>query len=486
MANGYEMIEKLSEPPRTFHTSLLIRTLEDNQYSVSKLFQTRVAHRGLKEIEFMKRRCRHPNSCMAKSSFEKREIMVINYEYANGGNLASYLDKTNKCKIHQNQFCKSIVRQLIEYTFHLETVVGTPHRNINPKNILLNQDGIVKMKSHNSLEDSLVRVNPRHYYEGNGYCAPEFRHTVENRMKSDHKGDIWAIGAIAYSIMSGENLMPEWAREDVYPNPEIIKNNDKNTVKVKYISIYGSNEDVVYSIPIIGSEFASPSVEKTKEYLDLDKKAKDKKYNLSLSTCKTSINHQRKYNKFLDFVNKRDSKEWEEKFPDPLLRYIVDKCLSTDRTTSVELLAYIYLNGGYTQHILTEPSSTIRDRQKLTLIPPLEGVYDAWCTDLAGLSRGNSKLFDEFLMDNNKASDIDLLRYSNSCGDRLWGELLFYEISRKDESSIKIMINCLLWESAIQKKRHRKEINIQRREAIKMRSSLAYDACARAMHYFNL
>ena len=587
-SSGYTFVKTLTMPPYAFHTTIVIQN-KDNTLRVLKNFPECVKKQALKEIIFAKEMCRHPNNCMSTKKIGHKDGAVdVTYEFADGGNLESYLKKINKMektyesRTHQIQFCKSVVRQLAEYAFHLQTVVRKPHCNINPNTILFRRDGVINVKSFDCLDEGIVRVNPRHFFEGNGYCAPEFRINVERRLKSNYRNDIWAIGAIAYSIMTGIDLMPEWAKEDVYqyvddePHTMAHTPGSNNYETVSYTPSYNPETN-----PIVGVKYRKTpkvNIETTSSYIYLNKLAKEasvEEYNNLSETVKMFVNHQRKYNEFCNFINRNNKEEWAKIFPDPFLRHIVRRCLRErprERIWSSELLSYIYLVGGYTQRIPNELNNSVYNRQNLTPIPRLskqyewvglsswkfneswENIHDAWTTDVAGLSLG-------YKVQVSPTSDINFIRFAiNSHGEMLWGEQILHEMSKfldqenglfwinsikklntdntyyhipekpinrineatkkesedSDESEdtdvdnhiseiIKRDTNAdnhtsllnahvllqslavhLTSESEVQRKQHiNLEIDRQRREVIKMRSSTAYTVCSRAMCYFN-
>lgn len=359
-----------------------------------------------KAYENYGRECiRHENFLQIEGRDSKSDgTVVIPSEYVDGGSLERYIEIFDELlsdtKIseeryqelihHRLQFCKGVVLQLFEALFYLEFVLTskTPHRNINPKSILINTDGYIKLRPTDCLDKDHMLHNRYHYID-NGYVDPEHRDDVDKRLSSDHKNDVWAIGAIAYSIMRNTSLLPEWKEEDI-----TMKSSNTGDLVCKLSKPSETfNSEIDYMVLgddlHINKEHIADKRNKLREtnrYVDDAESANDVIYprlyslhNSPVSTRETLIkndndtnitssdiadidsldevsnrknileqlldDHIQRNNDFLEFTKlDHEDEEWDEVFPDSDLRDLVKMCFSesSSRPTSSEALGFIY------------------------------------------------------------------------------------------------------------------------------------------------
>jgi serine/threonine protein kinase len=284
-------------------------------------------------------------------------------------------EELHEAKLHQIQMAKSVARQLIDYCFYLDTVLGRVHKNLNPETVLFRKDGCVKTTFLNYLDKDYIKANRCHFIDFNAYVAPEltttglyitisptksasstknelnalintinalFRESTQRSLdvaaqerinNPTIKSDIWSIGAILYSIMIAINFMPNWH----YCEPEII--------------VAKNSEDQSSDVQNNGSR-----QQNKKTTVDYEKEQKIQVI---------------KFTSFLEFVKHATIEQWTETFGnDPFLTYIARRCLNinaSERATITELHAFIYLAGGFVSADETQLCN-LENQSKLNLI----------------------------------------------------------------------------------------------------------------------
>lgn len=335
-------------------------------------------------------------------------------ECADGGSLLRYIEllKSIKRDISEEntegfnnyliQFCNSIVLQLVEGIFYLEHVIGKesafPHRNITPKTILLRTDGCLKLRTPNLLNDVHIKENQDNYF--NGYASPEAikptppTQGYSNRSSMDFKSDMWSIGAIAYSIMTCQSLLPPYLEKDIdlmhgekpkLNAPEFYSRrnaiNDEaqemdafvlgNTVKCDQKDLLPPSATMPYSklnvdkntldkyrrLPTAGFVTKQKFINGKSHPLtksDVDKLSGRGALSKEVTNKLREIEKQyalfKQDNETFDAFTKlsHDDKRWEVVFPNDALRKLVQKLLERDssaRINSLDAMASIYTHG---------------------------------------------------------------------------------------------------------------------------------------------
>lgn len=197
--DNYEIVKSLGSGG--MGTVYLARSARDrSQYFAIKLLTPGVLRPETRE--------RFRNEIIAASRIDSPHIVkAVDYlevnghqafvmEYIDGGDLADLMSKGALGT-------PTLISVLKQIAMALEAIhgEGIVHRDLKPENILITRKGIVKLtdfgvarlsEASNLTHDGLMVGTPK-------YLAPEYIETGE----TDHRGDIYALGVIAYELICG-------------------------------------------------------------------------------------------------------------------------------------------------------------------------------------------------------------------------------------------------------------------------------------------
>lgn len=141
----------------------------------------------------------HPNVVRAYEYFTDRDLVAYTMEYVGGGDLAEKLGSEQRMSIPE------IVKLLSQMAAGCQAIhdAGIVHRDFKPENILLTTEGNVKIADFGIARN---RHGPKLTEHGGvvgtiDYVAPEY---ILN-LQVDWKSDIYAIGILAYEMVTGES-----------------------------------------------------------------------------------------------------------------------------------------------------------------------------------------------------------------------------------------------------------------------------------------
>ena len=141
-------------------------------------------------------RANHQNIVQMYEYFDLGALQAFAMEYVNAGSLHEVMEEGQLPIDVALSFIKQIAMGLS--AFHR---VGTLHRDLKPANVLLTDTGIVKLTDF-----GIARVRGGHKFDDEGllagtpkYAPPEYVETGD----CDHRGDIYALGVLAYELVSG-------------------------------------------------------------------------------------------------------------------------------------------------------------------------------------------------------------------------------------------------------------------------------------------
>jgi len=143
-------------------------------------------------------RANHPNIVQMYEYFDLGKLQAFAMEFVSGGTLLEVMSDGALPVDVALSFMKQMARGLC--ALHR---AGTHHRDLKPENVLVTPEGLAKLTdfgiarirgsgAHTDCEGMLAGT-PK-------YVPPEY---VENG-DSDHRGDIYALGVIAYEMIAGE------------------------------------------------------------------------------------------------------------------------------------------------------------------------------------------------------------------------------------------------------------------------------------------
>ncbi len=141
-------------------------------------------------------RANHPNVIQMYEYFDLGMQQAFAMEYVNAGTLHDVMDEGPL----PLPIALSFIRQIALGLGALHRA-GTYHRDLKPANVLVTEEGAVKLTDFGVArvrggarfdEEGLLAGTPK-------YVPPEYVETGD----SDHRGDIYALGVLAYEMVSG-------------------------------------------------------------------------------------------------------------------------------------------------------------------------------------------------------------------------------------------------------------------------------------------
>ena len=162
------------------------------------IIKTREARERFRNEILAAYRLHHPNIVRAYEYFDLNDVQAFAMELVDGGDLANVITKgpmpSGKAVNILKQLCHGLE------AIHQSGIV---HRDLKPENILINSQGVYKIsdfgvariEGNNTLTQAGALVGtPK-------YLAPEY---IE-KGTCDHRGDIYALGVIAFEMLAGKS-----------------------------------------------------------------------------------------------------------------------------------------------------------------------------------------------------------------------------------------------------------------------------------------
>jgi predicted Ser/Thr protein kinase len=141
----------------------------------------------------------HPHVVRAYEYLKDGDLIAWTMEYVGGGNLAEVLDQSENIQIER------AIRILTQVCSGVQAIhdAGIVHRNLKPENILLTEQGDVKIADFCcAVASSGSKLTEEGGVSGSiDYVTPEYMING----KIDQRSDIYGIGILAYEIITGKS-----------------------------------------------------------------------------------------------------------------------------------------------------------------------------------------------------------------------------------------------------------------------------------------
>lgn len=144
----------------------------------------------------MMKDCRHPNIVAFFGSYWRRDKLWICMEFCGGGSMQDIYHITGPLTEPQIAF---VCRETLKGLNYLHCM-GKMHRDIKGANILLTEEGDVKLADFGVSAQITATINKRRSFIGTPYwMAPEVA-AVERKGGYNQQCDIWAVGITAIEL----------------------------------------------------------------------------------------------------------------------------------------------------------------------------------------------------------------------------------------------------------------------------------------------
>ncbi|KAF7726527.1 Serine/threonine-protein kinase MRCK beta [Apophysomyces ossiformis] len=138
------------------------------------------------------------------AAFQDNENLYLVMEYAGGGDLFSVLERQQSQCLSEEE-ARFYIAEIILAVEHLHRL-GYVHRDIKPKNILIDADGHIKLTDFGSCIriDSCTKIPPTAVVGTCDYVSPEVLQAQEGRLTYGTEVDWWSIGVVLFEMLQGD------------------------------------------------------------------------------------------------------------------------------------------------------------------------------------------------------------------------------------------------------------------------------------------
>lgn len=153
------------------------------------------------------REIRHPNILMILKAIKHSDSTVdVDLEYCDARSVERLIPLLGQSNSRERMIVShSVGIQVASALFFHQMFFGVPHRNVIPRNCLMRGDGTIKLTIFDVLPKRFVALNQK-YLIDSPYCPPESATSPEARSLSTTAGDVWSLGVLLLSIITGLKL----------------------------------------------------------------------------------------------------------------------------------------------------------------------------------------------------------------------------------------------------------------------------------------
>ncbi len=143
----------------------------------------------------------HPNILKVYDFVRRGERMWLVLEYVDGVSLAEVMQKSRKLP---EPFACAVAVEICRALAHAHAH-GVVHRDVQPKNVLLGKDGVVKLANFSVAFDERMPTAPELLEGSTGYGGPWYM-SPEQILgeRADGRSDLFSLGVLLYEMLSGE------------------------------------------------------------------------------------------------------------------------------------------------------------------------------------------------------------------------------------------------------------------------------------------
>ncbi|KAL0238803.1 hypothetical protein PCE1_004494 [Barthelona sp. PCE] len=287
-------------------TGRIVAIKEMNLQSSIPMNKLRMEVKTLKELNM-------PQTTQFYESFIYEKRLYIVMEHVNGANIGEilYNDGRTPVKLPEN-LCAHILQQMLVAIEEMHNR-GIVHRDIKPQNVLISDDGMVKLADFGIV----AQLSQDHTHANTQigtpqYMAPEVFTGTGTRTSAD----IWSIGIVAYEMACGVCPFQLKGKNHIAVSREIVRNDAPTLNPSLYSPAF---VDFVLCCLQKNPDHRYPARDLLKHQFLLRSVTKKNKASLTrvIRRCPTYVrNQQRAYDTtpFVDEINVQPTKEKAESF----------------------------------------------------------------------------------------------------------------------------------------------------------------------------
>lgn len=204
-----------------------------HRYVAVKILSSRAPRQGWDFVERFRREARalallnHPNIVKLHDFDEVDDLLYFTMEHVDGMDLHSILQGGQLTTEHVESWVPQVCRAL-EYAHERDLI----HRDVKPGNIMIDQDGVVKLTDFGLVKRKATRgrigLTQASISIGTpNYLAPE---AMESGADVDHRADIYSLGVVLYQLLTSKLPIGAW-RSPSSLNPALDPSYDEVVVR---------------------------------------------------------------------------------------------------------------------------------------------------------------------------------------------------------------------------------------------------------------